>query len=129
MTTPIKIAELQMLDAAAAPGPWVHLVMKDALHDWPNGERQRRVCRTSPMQSVYAPDEGHDRGVSNAEAIAAMRNALPALLRLAVATHRRRHAQLKSRGTHEDAIACTDADAEEREALAALDFANEEPSA
>ncbi len=55
-------------------------------------------------------------------------SALPALLRLARAAHRRRTAMLNNRGTHEDAIECSDADAEERAALDAFDFTIKEPA-
>lgn len=124
MSAPIKIADLEQLDAAATPGPWVHLCMHDAQTDWPNGEWQRRVCRTSPMQGVYAPDEGHDRVVDNAALIARMRTALPALLRLA------RAANAVADNINPD-VGCKKPcpDCEFHRALAAFDFGTEEPSA
>lgn len=118
MSALIKIAELEDLDAAATPGEW----------RWENDDLVAMFAMFLSQGGVTLLRQVREYNGRCRDLIPAMRNALPALLRLARAAHRRRTAMLNNRGTHEDAIECSDADAEERAALDAFDFTIKEPA-
>lgn len=78
------IAELERALAEATPGPWrevfSHVGVLTPAGGPPEGRGMRRIARLSPGHGVYAPDDGRDRIIANAEYIALARNALPRLL-------------------------------------------------
>lgn len=124
MSAPIKIAELERLDAASSLGPWRRALKS---HD---GALTERVWSDEDGPVAFTSYEGITEGAHTADAylIAAMRNALSALLRLARASDRYAWMLSKDGPGEDEEHVVGEIVAEWVAARAAFDFTNQEPS-
>ena len=77
MTEPVDLAALRKLERQATPGPWTRAKPEKDAEGWACGVA---VAGTPGRQTIYANPPGGSFPSSDCDLIAAMRNALPALL-------------------------------------------------
>lgn len=141
MSTPIKIAELERLDAAATAGPWRPMESGNqylecgylptakcvATARIPELPRPWNPHAVISFMKLDAAEESRFKS-DDAALIGAARNALPALLRLARASDRYAWMLSKDGPGEDEEHVVVEIVAEWVAARAAFDFTNQEPS-